>query len=130
MRRPSAGTETQVMQLACGGGGPNAEHWSRKRRRDETMDYQGQGESHTMLTRSQGIGVQVWVELRAILVVPETAMEMWGTGHLRVTDKETVMSTNRTEGLVDLTVFVILFDTQDQADTECSLSLAHTFGVH
>lgn len=70
------------------------------------------------------------MELRAILVVPETAMEMWGTGNSIVTDKETVISTNRTEGSVDLMVFVNLFDTRDQAGTECPLSLDHTSGAH
>ena len=72
----------------------------------------------------------MWAELRAILVVPETAMEMWGTGCPGVNDRETVIPTNQTEGLVDLTLLVTPLGAQHQAGTECPPLLAHTFEVH
>jgi len=96
------------------------------------MGSKGQKGSHTMvaLTRSQGTGAQVWAEPRAILVAPETAMEIWGTGYPGVTDKEIVISTNQTRGSVGLTPSVTPFGARDQARKECSLSLAHTSGAH
>ena len=63
-------------------------------------------------------------------MVPETAMEMWGTRYPGVNDRETVIPTDQTEGLVDLTLLVTPFGTQHQAGTECPPFLAHTPGVH
>ena len=72
----------------------------------------------------------MWAEPGAILVVPETAMEIWRAGYPRVTDEGTVISTNQTRGSVGLTPSVTPFGTPDQAHKECSLSLAHTSGAH